>query len=378
MYFKKFAAFAAIAVAALLSTVNNASATYYTTNATIEVYNPTVGPPPVDDVYQGTFQTSGKAYTNQWSGAGPNAPGSEIRTVTIQTVTGVLVPGNDLTPSYIDTTPGPGETAAQFIVISAVRGTVLPAGPAGNHAAVFTEGTAFATYRAGATGATAIDPTTFSFANTFSQYELVNDDVDNGFPFDAEKALPFTVSANAGGASVPGQINTSSPNTVLAGQLAYFLFKEASTREQNAAAGPDGSGNFGDDFISNAEFPALPGLLPGAEGIVSELSQTIDPAAGYASLVAGGTYAADLLTALNAIWAAAFPGEVWASGITLAGGGAGPDHDWDPFHASGDFRGNLSGRFGPTIQAVPEPSTLALFGLGIAGLVGYRARRRSK
>jgi hypothetical protein len=117
---------------------------------------------------------------------------------------------------------------------------------------------------------------------------------------------------------------------------------------------------------------------------VSNLTLTFDDAAPttlpFSSPLMSGTFRPNTF----------FPGDVFAPpappppyATALATfDGQDPNGTWSLFVfkpiSAGTSAGSISGGFSLTITAtdLPEPSALALFGLGVAGLLGYRWRRR--
>lgn len=325
-----------LGTAICLAFTSNAEALYLTTNGDVALDSSAATSPPLNDVKSfSSPTTSSKVYTNQYTGSGFVA--GMIRTVVIQR----LESAANLDVHTLLREPGDPETLAVYAV-TALEGT-LAAG--------------VVRYSAGAlmviTGARTLDPTdpsSFSMAEILGAYALS--------PPDAVASGPF----GSPGVLVPAPLmNTSTVVFPPATALANLLFGE----------------DLIPTFITNVKDPLSGVPLPiDVEGLYVQALQveieTIDlvrDAADIAFLNAAAAAAG-----LSDLGGA---GTAFATGIGLAPTDYGPTGP-TPGVSSGDFHGRVQATAYIVAQsAVPEPTSMVLFGIG-AGLYGFGARRRRR
>lgn len=364
---------ALFAAACCLAFTADAKAVFITSNGSVEMIDPSAaGDPPL--VHIKLLDDAGFVLTNQVSGSvvgGVPTVGSEIRSIAIGIVDQVL------NGAFTDATLPDG---TDLLFVTAIRGEIV-AGPPGT--ALFTQGRIFALSKP-ALGFDNRDPDTWpTVASAFAEWDLaeVQEWLD-GSPVGSAVGYPAEDVNRSG-------INVITPQTRGQGQ---FLFVEDSSAAQTAGATPGSApGTGGDNFIRDVVDNSPPGLVKTDEGVGVEVSQTIEniSATDAGTFDEGRVSATDLLV-LNAFAAAAFSGvgvdldlvapgvQAWATGI---GGAAAPVTHFNPRFTSGvsttgDFRAILDFNAHIGHYAVPEPSSMILFGLGLGSVGLARIRRR--
>lgn len=373
MYRKLFAA--GVAAAFSLAFAADAQAVFITSNGKVQLKDPgSPGSPPIPGAT--LLDDQGKVFTNQVSGGlvgGVPTIGSEVRSIAIGIIDGV---GDFMDGEFTDLSLPDG---SELVFVTAVRGTVAP-GPPGT--VLFTEGRVFA-FAKPAAGFNSNDPDTWAPIGTaFAEWNLAPQQAWlDGSP--TGEAVSFAASqVNASG------INAITPSNQGQGQ---FLFVEDSTAAQTAGATPGGGpGTGGDNFISDVVDNSPPGLVKSDEAIGVTISQTIESTSATDLPNMAGDFFSLLgatdLAILNGFGAAAFSagadlggGAFFATGI---GGPAAPMAFFNPRFGpgvapTGDFRAILDFEGYVGHLAVPEPTSIALFGIGALGLTGVRRRRRT-
>jgi len=344
--------FAAVAFTALTPDVE---ATFYTSNGDLAMDSSLGGSPQSGvEIFSGS---NGRNFTNQVTGT-PFSVGSEVRTVSAVSIANVTNGGFGDQVEFTNDD--------RVVVIGVVRGTVVSSG--GVPEAKFTEGRAFVVR--GISGFNPQQPDTWNATSTIvAEYALKPQEaVVPGSPLGTGSNISYDASMT----------NVSAVNTA-GSQITQgtFLFREDSTDDQNLD--PNG----GDNFLSNVADASPVGLIKADEAIVSEIDQTLL----FDDIALLGLDGDDLAS-LNFWGSKAFFDDVsFATTADLGGGnyfatGLGSAlTDFNPWPSgvpTGDFAATQGSDNHLGHQAVPEPGSCALFGIGICVAFGVSRKRRRK
>jgi hypothetical protein len=354
MYFKKFAALAAALVVALVSTT--AQATYFTSNGTVELTSTQTPGGPLNTVISlSGGSNNGEIYTNQISGTVSSA-GGVIHTVSAQ---------------YIDSARTPLQTDIEFsphgannilVAVSAVSGTLVSDGTV-----LFDTGKVFLIETNEATF-DAQDPSSWIIGSTLvATYSLATPDT----------ILPGSLAGIFPSGNIvpqpPSVINLSSIAAIPGAPQGQFLFLE------------DPANSFIHDVVPPQTGPF--GGLPVNEGLLTQINQIVDPNSTGKTVNGNVLDAADLAV-LNNVAGAAGLANTGGANTAFATGFNNTGVVDSNFYAApgglatktgtGDFFAALASTSFLVVQAVPEPSTFVLAGMGFVALAGVAARRRNK
>lgn len=309
-------------------------------------------PPPIPTVGLVSLD-NGRVLTNQF---GPQAPGTEIRTIGAVNLGTITTAGVNIGGSF-----NPSGAAGQLVGIFGVNGTIAANGVDGNFSAgglKIVVATAFM----------ANDPSTWGFNNTaLATYSLKPP--ENIIPGNT-LGIGF---ANPVGA-LADDVNVSGLNTAVNGfGQGLFLFEESPLNQML----------FNSDSTLAAIITGLGGTVTNETLIANIAQQTTNLTEG--NIVGLGTVAIQNLLDSIAQFAfaknfATYTGNNQPSDFNVLFNGAGTGLDLNN-PAGVDFIANLGGNVGPGLQAnfqeVPEPASMLVWGIGmgIAGVMGLRRRR---
>jgi PEP-CTERM motif len=359
MFLKKLFA-AAICAAACLGYSTNAQAILITSNGDFDLISAEDAAAPISDIriLSGSGAT-GRIFTNQVSGATPFGLGSGIRTIAALAIGGA--------------TNGIQHTSVRFangdilVIVSAIEGSITTVSGS-QQTATFTSGRAFAMrFAVGAFDSR--NPASWAAGSVVAEYALKpQEDVFSGSPLGADVNYSADLT------------NQSSVNSATNAQTqGVFLFREDSNLRQTP----------GNNLLFNVDQSVIPqGWVFHSESLVSDIDQTLlftDLENFELGANPGGLNAADLAM-LNAVGGAAGFANLGGAGTGFATGlgGAGVA-DFNPQFPpgvgdtpTGDFFATYGADNYVAIQAVPEPSSMLLLGIGAGGLGLYRRIRRTK
>lgn len=406
---------AAVVAGVSFGITTDAKAVFFTSNGTVQVEGDgNSGGFPIGIAGGGnlTFNLSGSegaAFTNQVSGTSGFSPGSEIRTVSA-IVIGRAGDGAQENIALPDGTSDGNLNGPSLVAVSGLRGIVKSGAP--DAVADFFEGRAFV--YAAPSGFDANDPSTwgFSSASLIASYVLADRQAALSGFIRGEGSFFGETLISASNMNLSAVNNDADPDVT----DGTFLFIEDS-----AGADITTTATGGDNFIRDVEnvtdpnvnpFAPGPGLAIQDEGLLARIKQELELAsislldlqldnADDGELNGSAGFDASELSELEAIAEASFaidaadPGSPFSTDADLTGSGdyfatsIGGEDDIFAFNpnfstsdaddGNGDFKARLSQTsfdIGHTV--VPEPTSLALFGIGLSLMAVYGRRRQQR